>query len=167
MAHIRGYAADDGCHRWQYWGMGRYATLASQDDAQEIQVWHTCNSHHADCLGGLSAHNSITMANRRIEEKNVVEQMIRLYCQQCEGHKELCPSCRELLDYAHRRLDRCRYGEDKPTCKKCTTHCYRPDMKEKIRKVMRWAGPRMIIYHPLASIRHLFRENFTLNNEFI
>ena len=160
MAYIRGYTADDGCHRWQYWGMGRYATLASQDDAQKIQVWHTSNHHHADCLGGLSAHNFITMANRRIEEKNVVEQMIRLYCQQCEGHNELCPSCRELLDYAHRRLDRCRYGEDKPTCKKCTTHCYRPDMKEKIRKVMRWAGPRMIIYHPLASIRHLLREKF-------
>ena len=41
------------------------------------------------------------MASRRIEEeKNVVEQMIRLYCRKSEGHGELCPSCRELLDYA-------------------------------------------------------------------
>ena len=105
------------------------------------------------------ALNSITMARRRIEEeKAVVEQMIRLYCQKSEGHAELCTSCRELLDYAHSRLDRCRYGEDKPTCKKCPTHCYRPEMKERIRTVMRWAGPRMIIYQPLASIRHLLRE---------
>ena len=105
------------------------------------------------------ALNSITMARRRIEEeKAVVEQMIRLYCQKSEGHAELCTSCRELLDYAHSRLDRCRYGEDKPTCKKCPIHCYRPEMKERIRTVMRWAGPRMIIYHPLASIRHLLRE---------
>lgn len=99
------------------------------------------------------------MARRRIEEeKAVVEQMIRLYCQKNEGHSELCTSCRELLDYAHSRLDRCRYGEDKPTCKKCPIHCYRPEMKERIRTVMRWVGPRMIIYHPLASIRHLLRE---------
>ena len=102
------------------------------------------------------------MAIKRIEEeKNVVEQMIRLYCRKHEGHGELCTSCRELLDYAHRRLDRCRYGEDKPTCKKCSTHCYRPEMKERIRMVMRWVGPRMIIYHPLASIRHFLRETLS------
>ena len=99
------------------------------------------------------------MNNTRIEEeKAVVEQMIRLYCRKYEGHTKLCPSCSELLDYAHSRLDRCRYGEEKPTCKKCPVHCYRPEMKEKIRKVMRWSGPRMILYHPLAAIRHLLRE---------
>lgn len=99
------------------------------------------------------------MANRRIEEeKTVVEQMIRLYCLKREGNAELCPSCRELLAYARSRLDRCRYGEEKPTCKKCPTHCHRPEMKERIKTIMRWSGPRMICYHPLASIRHLLRE---------
>lgn len=93
--------------------------------------------------------------NRITEEKDVVEQMIRLYCRKREGNKMLCPSCQELLDYAHRQLDRCRFGNDKPTCKKCPIHCYRPDMKEHIRKVMRWSGPRMILYHPLAAIKHL------------
>lgn len=102
---------------------------------------------------------SITMTGRHIEEeKAVVEQMIRLYCRKREGHAELCPRCRELLDYAHRRLDRCRFGEDKPTCKKCPVHCYRPEMKERIREVMRWSGPRMIFHHPLAALRHLLRE---------
>ena len=159
MAHLRGYAADDGSHWRQYWSMGWYAVLASQDYAQEVQVWHTRNNHLAGRLNGLSALNSITMARRRIEEeKAVVEQMIRLYCQKSEGHSELCTSCRELLDYAHSRLDRCRYGEDKPTCKKCSTHCYRPAMNERIRTVMRWAGPRMILYHPLAAIKHALRE---------
>ncbi|MDY5655574.1 MAG: nitrous oxide-stimulated promoter family protein, partial [Prevotella sp.] len=56
-------------------------------------------------------------------------------------------------------LDRCRYGEHKPTCKQCPIHCYRPEMKEKIRGIMRWAGPRMILYHPIAAIRHLLRES--------
>ena len=135
--------------------------MAERTDIYERikEVWHTRNNHLAGRLNGLSAYNSISMTSRRIEEeKNVVEQMIRLYCRKSEGHGELCPSCRELLDYAHSRLDRCRYGEDKPTCKKCPTHCYRPEMKERIKMVMRWSGPRMILYHPLAAIRHLLRE---------
>lgn len=91
------------------------------------------------------------------EEKKIVGQMIRLYCKQHEGHKKLCPSCQELLEYAYHRLDRCKYGEEKPTCQKCPIHCYKPEMKERIRKVMRWSGPRMILYHPITSIKHLLR----------
>ena len=99
------------------------------------------------------------MTNTRIEEeKSVVEQMIRLYCRKHEGNVELCPRCSELLDYARSRLDRCRYGGQKPTCKKCPIHCYRPEMKERVRRVMRWAGPRMVFYHPLVAIGHLLRE---------
>ena len=102
--------------------------------------------------------------NTRIEEeKAVVEQMIRLYCRKYEGHDDLCPSCKELLDYAHSRLDRCRFGEQKTTCKKCPVHCYRPEMKERIRMVMRWSGPRMIIYHPIAASKHLMRSKTSCN----
>lgn len=98
------------------------------------------------------------MDKRIAEEKAVVEQMIRLYCRKNEGNEELCPNCQELLDYAFKRLDRCRYGSEKPTCKKCPIHCYRPDMKERIRGIMRWSGPRMLLYHPAAAILHLIRE---------
>ena len=70
----------------------------------------------------------------------------------------LCPECAALLDYALRRLDSCRFGNGKPSCRKCPVHCYRADMRERIRTVMRWAGPRMIFHHPLAATRHLLRE---------
>ena len=70
------------------------------------------------------------------EEQQVVEQMVRLYCRKKEGHKELCPGCQELLQYATARLERCKHGENKPT----------------------WAGPRMILYHPVAAIKHILRE---------
>ena len=94
----------------------------------------------------------------RIEqEKRVVEQMIRLYCRKKEGNKTLCDECRQLIDYAHHRLDCCRFGDSKPTCRKCSIHCYKPEMKQHIQQVMRWAGPRMIIYHPLAAIKHLLQ----------
>lgn len=92
------------------------------------------------------------------EEQRVVEQMIRLYWRKKEGNNELCPGCQELLQYAAARLERCKFGEDKPTCKKCPIHCYRPQMKERMCKVMRWAGPRMILHHPVAAIRHVMRE---------
>ncbi len=82
--------------------------------------------------------------------------MIRLYCRKKEGNKTLCPACSELLQYATARLERCRFANDKSTCKKCPVHCYSPKMRERIREVMRWAGPRMIIYHPIAAIKHLF-----------
>lgn len=92
------------------------------------------------------------------KEKQTVGQMIRLYCRHKEGNRQLCPRCAELLRYACDRLDHCRFGCRKPTCKTCPIHCYRPAMKEQMRAVMRWAGPRMLLYHPLAAIRHLWRE---------
>ena len=64
----------------------------------------------------------------------------------------------ELMEYAFRRLDGCKYGEKKLACKHCPTHCYKPAMREKIREVMRWAGPRMMLYSPIAAIRHIFNK---------
>lgn len=98
------------------------------------------------------------MKSRIEEEKNTVALMIKLYCRHYEKNRSLCNECTELLRYAEARLDRCKYGEDKPTCKKCPIHCYKPDMQERMRNVMRWAGPRMMFYHPIEAIKHLIRE---------
>lgn len=93
----------------------------------------------------------------RIEyEKQTVETMIRLYCRRKEGNRELCPECGALLEYARQRLDRCPFGERKKSCRRCPVHCYRPDMAARVRTVMRYSGPRMLFYHPLAALRHLF-----------
>ncbi|MDD6471920.1 MAG: nitrous oxide-stimulated promoter family protein [Bacteroidales bacterium] len=45
------------------------------------------------------------------------------------------------MEYVFSCLDRCRFGVNKPTCKQCPTHCYRPKMRERIRTLMRWSGP--------------------------
>lgn len=95
----------------------------------------------------------------RIErEQTTVEQMIRIYCRHKEGNRELCPDCLMLLEYALQRLSKCPFGENKTSCRKCTVHCYRPDMKDRIRTVMRYSGPRMILFHPIAAIRHIYTE---------
>ena len=95
----------------------------------------------------------------RIEnEKAVVAKMIRLYYRRKLGLLEPSTEEMELLSYADRRLTRCKFGEQKPACKRCPIHCYRSDMRAKIREVMRWAGPRMIIYDPVAAIKHLLNK---------
>jgi len=94
---------------------------------------------------------------RAEREKRTVEAMIRLYCRHNHRspNKELCPECQELLAYAKKRAENCKFGEDKPVCANCPIHCYKKDMREKIRAVMRYAGPRMIIYHPVMAVQHV------------
>lgn len=91
-------------------------------------------------------------------EQYTVEQMIRIYCRYKEGNKTLCPACQELLHYAHNHLARCPFGEKKSTCRSCTIHCYKPEMKIRMQAVMRYAGPRMLFFHPIAAIRHLIHK---------
>lgn len=81
--------------------------------------------------------------------------MIRLYCRKKERNKQFCESCRQLLEYACTRLDHCPFGERKTTCKRCCIHCYKPELRERMREVMRFAGPRMLFYHPLIALKHL------------
>ena len=77
-------------------------------------------------------------------------------CQVGHGGPGLCGECRELLEYSLARLEHCKFGNAKTKCHKCPVHCYRPDMREKIRTVMRFSGPRMLLYHPLEALRYLF-----------
>ena len=95
--------------------------------------------------------------NQRIgREKKTVEMMIRLFCREQHGSgRELCPECRELFNYAVKRLDHCKFGAGKPTCGKCSVHCYKPDFRQQIVKVMRYSGPKLIYHHPLIALRHL------------
>ncbi len=99
----------------------------------------------------------IVNENRRIRrEKKTIGIMIKINCNSHHHTKEkLCDECQELLDYALLRVNRCPFSENKPTCEKCLVHCYIPEKREKIRVVMRYAGPRMIWNHPILAILHL------------
>lgn len=100
------------------------------------------------------------MERKRQREKQVVHQMIALYCRSQHGHRDgLCPQCAELDAYARQRSDRCPFMETKTFCSNCKVHCYQPQMREKIRQVMRFSGPRMLFHHPAAAIRHVIETN--------
>ena len=82
--------------------------------------------------------------------------MLKLYCK--DHHHSaggLCLECQKLLEYAINRLAHCKFGENKPTCGKCTVHCYKPEMRKQIKEIMRYSGPKMLFAHPIAAIRHL------------
>jgi hypothetical protein len=96
------------------------------------------------------------MLRRIRREKRTVEAMVRLYCAGNHGVKAgMCDWCAELCAYALERLDRCPFREGKTTCAKCPVHCYRPAQREGIRVVMRYAGPRMLLRHPVLTLWHL------------
>ena len=93
----------------------------------------------------------------RIErEKKTITLMVDIYCQKKHGNKkgELCEECKELLEYAHKRLSFCKFGENKSTCSRGPIHCYKKDMKEKVKEVMKFSGPRLIIHNPIELVRH-------------
>lgn len=88
-------------------------------------------------------------------EKKTLMTMMVLYCRDHHmTQAELCPDCEELQKYAQNRLAQCHYGTDKPKCSACPTHCYKPSMREAVREVMRYAGPRMVMRHPVLALGH-------------
>jgi hypothetical protein len=98
------------------------------------------------------------MGSTRIQrEYTTVAAMVRLYCRRQHGGGQpdgVCPECRELLEYARQRLTRCPFGEGKTACAQCSVHCYGPRQRQRIKEVMRTAGPRMLTRHPLLTLRH-------------
>jgi len=77
-------------------------------------------------------------------EKKTIDVMIRMYCRTHHGAPILCDECSGLLSYAPRKI------------------CYSRTMREDVRRVMRFSGPRMPAAHPLLSILHMldpFRAN--------
>ena len=87
-----------------------------------------------------------------------MRRMVEIYC---AGHHQSsgtapCDQCEEFLSYAQRRLDKCPYGKDKPTCARCPIHCYKQTQREQARDIMRYAGPRMMWRHPWLSLAHMF-----------
>ncbi len=96
------------------------------------------------------------MKTRLEREKVTIHHMIRIFCRDHHhSKKNLCHDCEELLEYAVARVEKCVFGKNKPVCSECKVHCYKKDMREKVRLVMRYAGPRMIFRHPVLAILHL------------
>jgi hypothetical protein len=92
-------------------------------------------------------------------EQRTIDCMLQIYCRGKHGTAtKVCADCAALHSYAMERLERCPFGSDKPTCRRCPVHCYKPAMREEIRGVMAYAGPRMLWSHPVLAIQHLIKD---------
>ncbi len=87
-------------------------------------------------------------------ERATVHAMVELFCKAHHSGDPLCAACTELIAYADARLAACAFGVEKPVCQKCPVHCYRPAMRERMKEIMRYSGPRMILHHPVMAVRH-------------
>lgn len=100
------------------------------------------------------------------KEKEIVKEMIKIYCKRKHQHVNgvrrdgICKDCEDLKHYAHMRLTFCRFGEEKTACSNCKVHCYKPKYREKMKVVMRYSGPWMVVYHPVYAVKHLFNGKF-------
>lgn len=98
----------------------------------------------------------MNVQSKREREKRIVSEMIALYCRKRHGARGgLCAACAELEAYARMRSDKCPFMETKSFCSNCKVHCYKPEMRERIREVMRFSGPRMLTVHPVMAVRHV------------
>jgi hypothetical protein len=107
----------------------------------------------------LSKHTTTTTRNTQPRIKRELSTVIAMIAIYCRSHHDrttdLCTHCQELQSYALKRLRNCTYQENKPTCGNCPVHCYKPTMRGEIIEVMRYSGPRMMLYHPYLAFRHL------------
>ncbi|MBT8083149.1 MAG: nitrous oxide-stimulated promoter family protein [Gammaproteobacteria bacterium] len=83
-----------------------------------------------------------------------MQKMVGIYCAAHHRAGDLCKECAKFLDYAEVRLEKCPYGEDKPTCSNCPVHCYKSNYRARAKAIMRYAGPRMLLRHPILTIAH-------------
>ncbi|UCF50401.1 MAG: nitrous oxide-stimulated promoter family protein [Thermoplasmatales archaeon] len=89
-------------------------------------------------------------------ERKTLEAMIRINCKINHNLKtKLCEECQILLNYAINRLKKCPFKEKKPSCARCTIHCYKEPERLSIKKIMRFSGPRMLFYHPILALYHI------------
>ncbi len=107
--------------------------------------------------------NSEKIEKKKKRELDVIRTMIQIYCKGNHKNKTgLCEDCEELLNYAAVRIEKCPFTEEKTFCSHCKVHCYKQDMRAKVKDVMRYAGPRMLFVKPHLVVMHGY---YTLKNK--
>ncbi len=94
-------------------------------------------------------------------EFKTIKAMVNIYCRAHHNSTRKsvpCCECAEFIRYANEKLDRCPYGQNKPTCNRCPIHCYKQQQRQQAKEIMRYAGPRMLLKHPILAIKHLLAE---------
>ena len=114
------------------------------------------------------------LSRKEIKDLKVLLQFTAVYCRVKHGDDKsvmttadpelqhlplqkypVCQQCREFLLYAFERRLRCPLA-DKPACKHCPVHCYKPEHRQKVREIMRFSGQYLILRGRLDLLWHYF-----------
>ncbi len=74
----------------------------------------------------------------------------------------MCPECRRVIEQTLERSAACPYGHA-GNCEDCKTHCQRGEARDAIRRIMRYAAPRMAFRHPVMTFRYLRKKMMSRN----
>lgn len=117
----------------------------------------------------------MTVHEKREVELKTMGEIIGIYCHLQHGkinlfrhmmhrwrgtykeNMQLCEDCEDVWKFSKQRIDRCPYMEEKTFCSMCKTHCY-GRYREKVKAMMRFGGPRMLLISPIMVIKHLYYE---------
>lgn len=113
----------------------------------------------------------INLTPAQIADLEVLASFIGLYCkakhpdrnaripavlQRKKGQQPLlCSDCADLLEHGMKKRALCPL-EPKPACKHCHIHCYTPEYRQQIRKIMAYSGKRMILKGRLDYLWHYY-----------
>jgi hypothetical protein len=102
--------------------------------ARFVQVY--CDGHHAD-----AAREPVTLQIAGTQEA-------------IASDVALCEGCRRLLTHAAVKRSHCPMNP-KPMCKHCPSHCYAPTYRAQIRRVMKYAGIKLLMRGRVDYLLHL------------
>lgn len=100
-------------------------------------------------------------------DRKTIEAIGAIYCKAHHGKEaqkaatsspKLCPQCSEVVEYAMARTKRCPNNHE-GNCADCEIHCFNGSMREKVRAMMAYAAPRMLVKHPIMTIRYLQKKD--------
>ena len=86
--------------------------------------------------------------------------MIEMYCRDhhdgaSRDEDGLCGDCAELLAYARVAAGQVPVRDGQADLRGLPDALLRPVMRERVRDVMRYSGPRMLKRHPVLAVAHL------------
>lgn len=100
---------------------------------------------------------------KRIDrDRRTLEAIGQIYCSgnHASAAKDsggMCSSCRDAIEGTLARTASCPNGHDS-NCQDCPIKCQRGDARARIRTIMAYAAPRMMLKHPIMTCEYLYKK---------
>jgi hypothetical protein len=114
--------------------------------------------------------NMETLTKHQIKDIRLIGKFVEVYCAGKHGdtarkrvvlpggagERKFCPECSSFMEYAIAKRMKCPLEAEKPSCKHCRIHCYATEQRAKVRKIMGYAGRKLMLRGRLDYIWHYF-----------